>query len=249
MTSATAHSGLGLEQNLFNFYTLVCGGIFIFAPGVPVAGTWPDLSGEALDIAKVYAQVVGFLMWQALSTQCPGPRGLQMAMFAIIGGMCYHIFALGIYPPTPVMVGCGIVLASTFWSGMTSKDKHESSLSRSCFMLWNLIQAFTFYQTRQSGTGTPAISDSYPNIVQIPGALEATDVWCEVIATMSLMLVLLQCPGPLGRAMAMTANVGLAYYHFSKGIMPPPPVVLLSGSSCMLSWYTYFTVSAKSKAA
>ena len=249
MTSATSHSGLSLEQNLFNFYTLVCGAVFIFAPGVPVGGTWPDLAGEALDIAKVYAQVVGFLMWQAAAVQCPGPRGLQMAMFAIIGGMCYHIFTLGVYPPVPVMVGCGVVLASTFWSGMTSKDKHESSLSRSCFMLWNTIQAFTFYQTSKSGTGTPAITDSYPNIAQIPGALEATDVWCEVIATMSLILVLLQCPGPLGRAMAMTANLCLAYYHFSNGIMPPLPVVLLSGLSGVLSWFSYFTASAKPKRA
>ena len=171
----------------------------------------------------------------------------MMAMFAIIGGMCYHIFVIGVYPPVPVMVGCGVVLASSYWSGLTSKDKHESSLSRSCFVLWNLIQAFTFYQTRNSGTGEPAITDSYPDIAKIPGALEVTNVWCEVIATVSLMLVLLQCPGPLGRAMAMTCNVGLAYYHYTNGIMPPPPVVLLSSASCMLSWYTYFTKSEKPK--
>ena len=39
---------------------------------------------------------------------------------------------------------------------------------------------------------------------------------------MSLMLVVLNCPGPLGRAMGMTLNVAVAYYHYSQNIMPPP---------------------------
>lgn len=243
MTGAKGHSGLGIEQNLFNFYMGLCGAIFCFAPGVPVSGTWPDLGGKAYDISCVYAQVVGFLMIQALMLQCPGPRGHIMSMVAIIAGMCYHIFGVGVYPPPPVMVGVAVVTLSAIWSGRTSMEKHESSLGRSCFMLWNLIQAFTFYQTRKSGTGEPAITDSYPDIASIPGALESTNVWCEVIATMSLMLVVLNCPGPLGRAMGMTLNVAVAYYHYSQNIMPPPPVIALSGSCFVLSWYTYFTKS------
>lgn len=241
MTNAKGHSGLSIEQNLFNFYMGVCGAIFVFAPGVPVSGTWPDLEGKGYDISCVYAQVVGFLFIQALMVQCPGPRGLQMSMLAIIAGMCYHIFGVGVYPPLPVMVGVAVVTLSTFWSGLTSMDSHASSLGRSCFMLWNLIQAFTFYQTRTSGKGEPAVTDSYPDVAEIPGALEATNVWCEVIATMSLILVVLMCPGPLGRAQAMTLNIAIAYYHYSQNIMPPPPVIVLSGCCFVLSWYTYFT--------
>jgi hypothetical protein len=241
MTGSNAHSKLSWEQSLFNFYTGICGAIFIVKPGIPVSGLFPDLKGEGYDISCVYAQVVGFLFIQALMVQCPGPRGLQMAMFAIIAGMMYHVFGVGVTPPVPVMVGVFIVTVSTLYSGMTNKDRHESSLSQNCFIVWNVIQGATFYMTAKSGTGEPGITDSYPNIANVPGALEVCLVWSEVIATLSFILVLLQCPGPLGRAMGMALNVSLAYYHYSKGIMPPPPVVVLSASCCLFSFYTYFT--------
>jgi hypothetical protein len=123
----------------------------------------------------------------------------------------------------------------------------RSSLSPSLpvFIAWNLIQGAVFIVTRNSGTGTPAISDTYPDIANVEGALDATNVWCEVIATMSLVLVLLQCPGALGRAMAMTVTVALTGYHYSQGIMPPPPVVVLATVSAVASWMAF---AAKKKA-
>jgi hypothetical protein len=241
MTGSNAHSKLSGEQMLFNIYVMIAGTVFLVAPGVPVSGSFPDLKGEGYDIACIYAQVVGFVFIQALMLQCPGPRGIQMAMFVMIGGMIYHIAGKGVTPPVPVMVGVAVVTVSTFYSGMTNKDKHESSLSLNCFIVWNIIQGGTFYMTAKSGTGEPGITDSYPNVANVPGALEACLVWSEVIAAMSFILVLLQCPGPLGRAMGMALNLSIAYYHYTQGIMPPPPVVAMSATCCLFSFYTYLT--------
>jgi hypothetical protein len=102
-----------MEVKIFCGYMLLCGSLFVIAPQLPVEGTFPSLEGAGKDIAKVYAQVVGFQMLQGLLVQCPGPRGIQMAMLAIIGGMAYHIFTLNVIPPLPVMVGVTIVFITT----------------------------------------------------------------------------------------------------------------------------------------
>ena len=236
-----SHSSLPKEQLLFNAYTGLCGAVFIAAPHVAVKGSFPELQGEGFDIACIYAQVVGFQFIQMMMVQCPGPRGLQMSMFTMVGGMLYHIFAKGVTPPPPVMGGVAIVLASTFYSGASNKDKHDSALSKNMFMIWNIIQGGVFYMTSKSTDGAPGLTDSYPDIANVPGALDACLVWCEVISALSFILVLLQCPGPLGRGMGMAVNLSIAYYHYAKGIMPPPPVVALSALCCLFSFYTYFT--------
>ena len=64
MTNPAAHTGLGLEPAC-STSTRPHAARRSSSPLAFVSGTWPDLSGEALDIAKIYAQVVGFLMWQS----------------------------------------------------------------------------------------------------------------------------------------------------------------------------------------
>jgi hypothetical protein len=242
-----SHTSLPKEQLLFNVYTGLCGAVFIFAPHVAVKGSFPDLQNEGFDIACIYAQVVGFQFIQMMMVQCPGPRGLQMSMFAMVAGMMYHILAKGVTPPPPVMGGVAIVLATPFYTGMTNKDKHDSALSQNMFMIWNIVQGGVFYMTSKSTDGAPGLTDSFPDIANVPGALDACLVWCEVISALSFILVLLQCPGPLGRGMGMAVNLAIAYYHYSKGIMPPPPVVALSALCCLFSFYTYFTQKKTAK--
>jgi hypothetical protein len=179
MTAATDHTSLGLEKNIFSAYCGLLALIFIFKPTIPLAGTFPALEAgsKAYDITHLFCQVVGFLMAQIMLVQCPGPRGLQMAMIAMMAGMAYHIHVLGVVPPIPVMSGVAIVLGSTFFSGLASKDKHDSKVSQVLFILWNLVQGAIFVATRKSGTGTPGISDTYPDIdLKLAGALATTNV-------------------------------------------------------------------------
>ena len=179
MTAATDHTSLGLEKNIFNAYCGLCALIFIFKPSIPLAGTFPALEAgsTAYDITHLFCQVVGFLLAQMMLVQCPGPRGLQMAMIAMMAGMAYHIHVVGVVPPIPVMSGVAIVLGSTFFSGLASKDKHDSKVSQVLFILWNLVQGAIFVATRKSGTGQPGISDTYPDIdLKLTGALAATNV-------------------------------------------------------------------------
>ena len=118
MTGSHSATKMSLEMKVFCFYVLCCGSIFVFAPQMPVEGTWPDLTGASKDTAMIYAQVVGFLFYQLLLVQCPGPRGLQMAMLAMMGGMIYHITVQKVTPPVPVMCGVALVMATTFYSGL-----------------------------------------------------------------------------------------------------------------------------------
>lgn len=245
MTSDQGHSGVAMEVKIFCGYMLLCGSLFLVKPQMPAGGIFPKLEGEGFGIACFYVQVVGFQMMQALLAQCPGPRGIQMAMMAMIGGMAFHIFSLSVIPSPQLMVGVVLVFVTTIISGKTNMDKHDSKLSQYAFIVWNVVQGVVFITTRNSGTGTPLITDSYPDVASIEGALAATNVLCEVSAMMSLVLVFLQCPGALGRAMAMTATVALTGYHYSQDIMPPPPVVVLATVSAVASWMAY---AAKKKA-
>jgi hypothetical protein len=241
-----------LESNFFALQSAALGCLMIVAPQIPVEGTFSYLSSSGTtdgvsgrDVAMVYVQVIGFLYLQMTVLQCPGPRGLLMACLAIIAGMLYHIFVKNVMPPVPVMVGVGVVLVSSLYSGRIDMGKHTSKLSINVFMAWNCIQALVFFLTARSGTGTPGVVESFPMIADIEGGLRATNVLCEVISTYSLCLIVLQCPGAMGRAMANILIFGLTAYHYSTGISPPVPVVAANLISGALSCFAVISTPAK----
>ena len=76
---------MDLAQKAFCGYMLLCGSIFVFAPQMPTTDTFGSLekSPDAFGVSCIYAQVVGCLMFMMLFQQCPGPRGLLLAIAAL----------------------------------------------------------------------------------------------------------------------------------------------------------------------
>lgn len=68
---------------------------------------------------------------------------------------------------------------------------------------------------------------------------------------MSVMLILIQCPGALGRAMALTVNCALLAYHYfgPKALVPPLPVVVMATISCASCWIAFAGKKKKAKEA
>ena len=230
---------MDLAQKAFCGYMLLCGSIFVFAPQMPTADTFGSLekSPEAFGVSCIYAQVVGCLMFMMLFQQCPGPRGLLLAIGALGAMMAKHIFVDGLVPPPPAMLFAGVTFCAAAVSGMEDMGEHKNRVGTYVFAGWQLIQMALFATQPEQ-----MLKDSYPDISG--EALTIGLVWCEVIAMESLMNALLQCPGALGRAMAFTANVAMMAKHIIvDSLYPPPPVMLLGGVVFVLSWHAQLTAA------
>ena len=87
---------------------------------MPTTDTFGSLekSPDAFGVSCIYAQVVGCLMFMMLFQQCPGPRGLLLAIGALGTMMAKHIFVDGLVPPPPAMLFAGVTFCAAAVSGI-----------------------------------------------------------------------------------------------------------------------------------
>ena len=161
--------------------------------------------------------------------QCPGPRGLLMGVVSLICLMFKHKYVDGSGPPPEGFAMAFAVLAACGYAGSVSMDAHESKVGTYAVTLWML-----FYVCVMAADPTGMLTGSYPDIAG--DSLTVGLVWVEVMTGLALMNAMTQCPGALGRAMASTVNCALMGYHLSKGITPPPPVMVLGPVVALLQY-------------
>lgn len=226
---------MGLGATAFAGYHFLCGCIFLFAPQMPTADTMGDktpVGSDAHAVSLIYAQVVGAFMMCVCVTQCPGPRGLIMAILCIMAVMAKHTFVDGLALPMPPKVMACVALACSLFAGQTSMGQHTSKAGIYFYVFWMCVVAF------MAGTDpVTMLTDTYPKrwgVKDSGDSLEVGLIWCEVIALVALMNALAQCPGALGRSMAMCANCALMAYHLNKGITPPPVIMIGASVTTLL---------------
>jgi hypothetical protein len=86
-----------LSHTAFSMYMTVTSFIFFLSPATLLLDDFPELKPGSLEfkVGKAYCEVSGILMVMLLLRQCPGPRGILMAMCAWLTLMskvsCLHI--------------------------------------------------------------------------------------------------------------------------------------------------------------
>ena len=88
--------------------------------------TFPDIQSNALalQVGRVYLQVVGSFAAMLVLLTCPFPHGQLMAMPILILPFAKHYFIDGLVPPVPVMVIAFIV---TFLSIKAVQDHKKNA--------------------------------------------------------------------------------------------------------------------------
>ena len=234
-----------VSTNVFIGYTALTGLVFLGMPKAQTLDIWPSAEGDAaaMEVGTVYCEVIGAFSFMLCVNTCPGAMGYFLSAIAWCAVMTKHMLVNGLYPPPPVIaMGFGL-LALTGYSVSA-----KSNLGKYAFLVVAALNAAVFFLDPK----TP-ILDTWPDLKEGSLALTIGLRSMDVIGTHFLAMVLLGCPGALGRAMAMTSIAGLVAYHrvnFDLG--PPLPVLVMIIGTFVAQWYAYLNGSkaapkAKSK--
>lgn len=113
----------------------------------------------------------------------------------------------------------------------------KSDVGKWGFMAFNALNAFVFFTD-----GANVVAESFPTLGKNSQGMWVGTRCMEVAGTFCLAQVLSNCPGALGRAMGMTAFLGLIYKHRTvDNIGPPPPVLGAIVIVTVLQYYAYLT--------
>lgn len=222
-----------LATKLFMLYTGMVGVSFLAMPEEPLKDSFPNASTSAMMAGKVYHEVVGALSLALCVGTCPGAMGAFMSSLCWVGVMAKHIYVDGLQPPLMVQAmggGCAALCAFGVFS--------KSNVGKWAFMAFNALNAFVFFTN-----GAQVVQESFPDAKEGTDTLKICMLLVEVIGTHCVMQVLTNCPPPLGRAMAMTALLGLVAKHRNVDNVGPPLPVL--GLMCVCSLVQYYAVFTK----
>ena len=173
--------------------------------------------------------------------QCPGPRGIFMAMCTWCLMMTKHHFVDGITPPPPV-IGMGLLGLAIGAYSLQAGDNSKGSM-------WYLfaisgLNAYTFFFASE----TPLL-DSFPDAVAGTPQHRVGTIFCEVIGIHFAMLALSCCPAPMGLVLAMGALLaGMAKHVNVDGITPPLPVMAMAGGVFAICLYDLANAGKQKKA-
>jgi len=231
---------LDTATKIFMLYTGLTGAIFFFVPSMPVKETFGDLSGQEFLVARVYSEVIGGLSLALFVGTCPGAMGVLLSSMCWILTMAKHILVDNLQPPMPVLIMATSCVAINFYSVKT-----ESKLGKRVFMAFNALNAFMFFTNPGQ-----VLADSFPSVSAGSNAYKYAVLLIEVVATHCVCQILTQCPPPLGRAMAMTALLGLvAKHNVVDNFGPPLPVLGLMVVCAAAQYYAVATKKRKAKPA
>ena len=229
------------DTNVFMGYTALTGLVFAGMPKAQTLDVWPAAEGDAqaLEVGTVYCEVIGGLSLMLCVNCCPGPMGYFLSAITWCAIMTKHMLVNGLYPPPPVIaMGFGCLLLTAY--SVSAKN----NVGKWALLLASVVNAAVFFFDPK----TPVL-DTWPDLKDGSLALNVGLRSMDVLGTHFLALVLMACPGSLGRAMAMTAIVALVGYHrvnFEMG--PPLPVLAGIMGTFATQWYAYATKPTKSKA-
>jgi hypothetical protein len=221
---------LALKVYMGYYFALAC--TYAFIPEKPLADSFPGLYGQDLYVTKLYHEVMGGLSFVLFLGCCPGTMGVLMGTMAWLCTMGKHKFVDNVEPPLAVQA-MGV---SCFLLALYGHFK-QSNVGKWAFMAFNALNAFVFF----SDAGG-VVAESFPNLSTSSKGYFAASRCVEVMGTFCLAQVLTNCPGSLGRAMGMTAFLGLIYKHRTvDNIGPPPPVLGAIVVVTLLQYYSYLT--------
>jgi hypothetical protein len=229
------------DVNVYMGYTALTGFVFLGMPRAQTLDIWPSAESDstALEIGTVYGEVIGAFSLMLAVRCCPGPMGYLMSAAIWCLVMTKHMLVNGLYPPPPVIAmgfGC---LALTAYSKVSG-----SSVGKWAMIAAASLNAFVFFTDPK----TPLL-DTWPNLSEASLGMNIGLRCIEVVATHFLAYVLMACPGPLGRAMAMTSIAGVVAYHrTSHDIGPPIPVLVGIIATFAAQWYAVANKSGEVKA-